>query len=130
MHRTAIVYDFDGTLARGNIQEHSLLPQLEVDKAAFWAEVKRLAQEHDADEILIYMWRMLEAARAKSFAVTKDALRQHGASTPLFKGVDTWFDRLSLYASERNLHLDHYVISSWNDQLIRSCSVARKFREV
>jgi hypothetical protein len=25
--RTAVVYDFDGTLAPGNIQEHALLPK-------------------------------------------------------------------------------------------------------
>ena len=28
--RTALIYDFDGTLARGNIQEHSFLPEMGV----------------------------------------------------------------------------------------------------
>ncbi len=35
--RAAIVYDFDGTLAPGNIQEHSLIPDyLEMSVQAFW----------------------------------------------------------------------------------------------
>lgn len=130
MDRAAVVYDFDGTLAKGNIQEHSFLPELEIEKSAFWADVRRLAHEHDADEILIYMWRMLEEARAKGTSITKEALRRHGAKTPLFEGVSTWFDRISLYASERELSLEHYVISSGNDELIRGCAIHGKFREV
>ena len=33
----AIAYDFDGTLAPGNMQEHVFLPKLGVDPASFWA---------------------------------------------------------------------------------------------
>ena len=36
--RTAIVYDFDGTLARGNIQEHTFLPDMGIPKEKFRAE--------------------------------------------------------------------------------------------
>ena len=36
--KTALIYDFDGTLARGNMQEVSFIPSLGMDKAAFWKE--------------------------------------------------------------------------------------------
>ncbi|MBL9027195.1 MAG: haloacid dehalogenase-like hydrolase [Myxococcales bacterium] len=130
MKSAAIVYDFDGTLAKGNIQEHSFLPELEIEKDAFWADVRRLAREHDADQILIYMWRMLEEARAKGTPITKEALQRHGAKTELFKGVTTWFDRISLYASQEGLALEHYVVSSGNHELIKGCSIQGKFREI
>jgi hypothetical protein len=42
--RTAIVYDFDGTLARGNIQEHTFLPDKGIPKEEFWAAVQKEAQ--------------------------------------------------------------------------------------
>jgi hypothetical protein len=29
-------YDFDGTLAKGNIQENSFIPELDMSKEAFW----------------------------------------------------------------------------------------------
>src|SRR5690606_37815721 len=32
MKRTALVYDFDGTLAQGNVQEHSFIPEMGVSK--------------------------------------------------------------------------------------------------
>lgn len=130
MKRAAIVYDFDGTLAKGNIQEHSFLPALDIDKDAFWGEVRRRAKEHDADEILIYMWRMLEEARAKSVSITKEVLRSHGSTTPLFGGVEDWFDRITKYALDNDLHLDHYIVSSGNHELIRGCGIYDKFRNV
>ena len=81
----AIVYDFDGTLAEGNIQAHSFIPEvLGIDKTAFWADVKAQAKTPDADEILVYMWRMLEAARVAQKPVTRDVLVEHGRKTPLF----------------------------------------------
>lgn len=42
--KIAICYDFDGTLAPGNMQEHSLLPELNLVAEDFWHEVKELAK--------------------------------------------------------------------------------------
>jgi hypothetical protein len=126
----AIIYDFDGTLARGNVQEHSFLPALQIDTAQFWDEVQVTAQRHDADGILVYMWRMLEAARAGGVPITRDALRAHGADIPLFAGVLSWFERMTQYAAERQLRLEHYVVSSGNDEIIRGCPISDRFREI
>ncbi len=46
----AIVYDFDGTLAPGNMQEHQFIPDIGMSVKAFWAEVKRRAKRIQADE--------------------------------------------------------------------------------
>jgi 2-hydroxy-3-keto-5-methylthiopentenyl-1-phosphate phosphatase len=131
MGRTAIIYDFDGTIAEGNIQEHSFIPEvLGIDKGAFWDEVKKQAKDHDADEILVYMWRMLEAAKAKQTSVTRDVLMQHGRKTPLFAGVDTWFERINAYAAKAGLELEHYVISSGIEEMIAGCSIHAEFKKV
>jgi hypothetical protein len=55
----AIVYDFDGTLAKGNIQENSFIPNLGVQKEAFWNEVKQITQDDEMDEILAYMYLLI-----------------------------------------------------------------------
>ena len=34
--KTALIYDFDGTLARGNMQEVSFIPSVGMDVGAFW----------------------------------------------------------------------------------------------
>ena len=130
MLRTAIVYDFDGTLARGNIQEHTFLPDKGIPKEQFWADVRKEAKSTDSDEILVYMRKMLEAAKSSGEPLKRPALREAGRSTPLFEGVSQWFDRINDHASEIGLALEHYVISSGIHEMIEGCEIAGKFRHV
>lgn len=105
--RTAIVYDFDGTLAPRNLPEHTFLPAVGIDEPeAVWRDVKREAQAHDGCEILAYMHRMLEVARAKGVAVTRQLLQDHGRSVPLFAGVEDWFEEMDSYGREKNLAIE------------------------
>jgi hypothetical protein len=128
--RTAIVYDFDGTLARGNIQEHSFLPGVAADRKSFWRDVKETAKHHDADEILVYMWKLLECARSAGVPVTSSGLREHGRSVPLFEGVRTWFSRINCHASPLGLELEHYLISSGTLEILRGCEIFDEFKGV
>lgn len=120
--RTALVYDFDGTLAPGSMQEHSFIPSMGMTAAEFWRDVKNLTKSHNVDEILVYMWRMIEAARREGRAITRDMLKQHGAHLPLFDGVETWFERITEYGAQRGLAVEHYIISSGNYEMIRGCT--------
>ena len=129
--RAAIVYDFDGTLARGNLQERSFIPEVAgMNHADFWHDVKRLAKAEDADEILVYMHLMLDRARAAGRPVTRAQLRAHGADPDFFDGLDHWFDRIDAFADDLGLQLDHYVISSGIYEMIEGCALFGKFRQV
>jgi hypothetical protein len=128
--RAAIVYDFDGTLARGNMQERSFIPSIGVDREVFWKEVRQTARREDADEILVYMRLMLEKAREAGVAVTGQMLRDHGRKPDYFQGVEGWFDRINAFAAGYGLHLEHYVISSGNYEMIEGCSIFSEFRRV
>jgi haloacid dehalogenase-like hydrolase len=129
--RTALVYDFDGTLAPGNIQEHSLLPQyLAIERGAFWALVKEKTRAEDADEVLVYLTLLLEKAAERGLPITRSILREHGARTPLFDGVPSWFARVDEYAAQRGLQLEHYVISSGNEEMIAATSIHAVFRRI
>lgn len=129
--RAAIVYDFDGTLAPGNIQEHSLIPEcLKGTKEAFWRLVAKEKETHDADEILVYMRLLLTKAAELGTPLTRCLLQEHGANTPLFAGVPDWFDRINQHGAERRLDLEHYVISSGNEEMIEGTSIAKKFRKI
>ena len=88
-------YDFDGTLARGNMQEHAFIPdELGMDHADFWRETQALAQAQRGDGILAYMHLMLEKAREKGLELTLDSWRNRGAALRLFPGVEDWFERV------------------------------------
>lgn len=132
VNRTAIVYDFDGTLARGNIQEASFIPKIGMSREDFWLEVKRQAKACDGDEILVYLNLMLRKAKDAGLDVTKSQLRKHGEEAALFKGLDdgSWFDRMNAFASERGLALEHYIISSANHELIQGCPIFPRFKKV
>jgi hypothetical protein len=124
------VYDFDGTLARGNIQEHTFLPDKGIPKAKFWADVQHEAKTTDSDQILVYMRRMLEAAKDSGEPLKRVTLREAGRSTPLFEGVSEWFDRINDHASEIGLSLEHYVVSSGIQEMIEGCEIAAKFKHI
>ncbi len=130
--KTAIIYDFDGTLARGNIQEHSFIPDIGMTREEFWREVKQRTRDEDADEILVYMHLMLERARSEGIEVTADMLQEHGRQAELFEGLAdrSWFDRLNDHAAKRGLELEHYILSSGIHEMIRGCPIYDAFTRV
>ena len=128
----AIVYDFDGTLARGNIQESSFIPSVGLQHEEFWARTKKMARDNDADEILCYMRLLVELAAEKKVPVTREELRQHGRNAPLFPGLadGSWFSRMNCFAAEKGLRLEHYIVSSGTDEMIMGCPISGQFTRV
>ncbi len=130
--RTAIIYDFDGTLARGNLQETSFIPEIGMTKEEFWEGVKKRTQEEDADEILVYMHLMLDEARKRGVRVTRDDLRRHGEKAPLFPGLEdkSWFGRINEHAARCGLALEHYIVSSGIHEMIEGCAISDDFHRI
>src|SRR5258708_40377477 len=65
----ALVYDFDGTLSPKPMQEYGFLPKIGEDPKAFWAQSNRLAKEHGADPLIIYMHLMYKKAKAAGIRI-------------------------------------------------------------
>jgi phosphoserine phosphatase len=128
--RLAICYDFDGTLAPGNMQEFEFVPDIGMTTTAFWAEVTRLQKKHEGDNILIYMWLMLKKARAAGVSVRKDNIEAYGATIPLFDGVEDWFDRIDAYGRDKGIKVGHFIISSGLREMIAGTPIARKFKAI
>lgn len=126
----AIAYDFDGTLAPGNMQEHQFLPDIGMTPKEFWAEVKKLTHSHQADEVLIYMNLMLRKAAATNVPVRRDDFKARGSAIELFEGAVEWFDRITEYGRTKGVHVDHYLISSGNAEIFAGTPIASKFAKV
>ena len=117
----AIVYDFDGTLSPGSMQEHSFIPDMGYsDVNNFWAEVLTENRKRDGDSVLTYMQLMVNRSKRP---VTRQNLKEHGAMLPLFDGLTTWFERTNTYAQKRGIALEHFVVSSGIREMIEGCKI-------
>ena len=126
----AIAYDFDGTLAPGNMQEYDFVPAIGMTGKTFWKQVNRLTREHKADNILAYMMHMLDKAQAAEVPVRKENFVNFGRSVSLFEGVDDWFDRINAYGKEQGFKVKHYIISSGIREMIEGTPIAKKFAAI
>ena len=133
LKRTALIYDFDGTLARDNLQERSFIPEVVgMSPKEFWCEVKTRTKKNDADEILVYMQVMIEKASEKSIKVSCEQLRKHGTKAALFPGLEdaSWFHRINKHAKDLGLCIEHYIISSGIEEMIAGCPIHGQFCRV
>ncbi len=126
----ALIYDFDGTLAPGNMQERQFIPDVGMTASDFWTEVDAVAEENYADGILTYMFVMLEKARAAGMPVKRDDLVARSHEIEFFPGVENWFPRIDEYGRKRGVCIEHYVISSGNSEIIEGTSIAGRFAKI
>lgn len=128
--KIVIAYDFDGTLAPGNMQERSFLPNLGINKNDFWKENRKIAEENDMNEILSYMQLMLKKANAKEQQITRKAFEEHGKEIEFFEGVEEYFEKINKYAKSKGILIKHYIISSGLRDIIKGTKIYKHFERV
>lgn len=126
----ALIYDFDGTLAPGNMQEYDFIPAVGKSNKEFWSEANSLAEEQDADGVLTYMWRMIQEARSKGLSLRREAFRESGRKVQLYQGVREWFDRINRYGTDHGVRVVHYINSSGLKEIIEGTPIAGEFRKI
>jgi len=126
----ALIYDFDGTLSPGNMQEFAFIEAIGANKAEFWKENGELAKSQDADQILTYMYLMLKKAREKNISLKRDSFKEFGKSVELFLGVETWFDRINSYGKTKGVTIEHYINSSGLKEMIEGTKIGKKFKQI
>lgn len=126
----AIAYDFDGTLAPGNMQEYDFIPTLNMVSKEFWKSVNEIAQQHEMDQILAYMWAMLRQADKADVRVHKSDFKNFGKNITLFPGVSDWFKRINAYAKSRGVRLEHFIISSGIREMVEGTPIYKEFEKV
>ncbi len=128
--KVAICYDFDGTLAPGNMQEYGFMKALKTTPASFWKKSDQLSEDQCADKNLCYMQTMLEEARAKHISFRREDLESYGKDIPLFNGVDTWFSRINAYARKNGIELQHFLLSSGLKEIVNGLPISKEFTKI
>lgn len=120
----AMCYDFDKTLSPDDMQAQGYIQSLGFDVSDFWRKSNSLAEQNDMDQNLAYMLTMKEEAEGKVL-FTKETLMEYGSKVQLYPGVEDWFKRIKEYGEQRNVKIEHYIISSGLKEMIEGTKVAR-----
>ena len=126
----ALMYDFDKTLSPRDMQEYSFIPALNMEASDFWDKCSVLTKKHNMDQILSYMFVMLQEAEKSGMYLNKNEFRNLGKAVQLFDGVETWFERINQYGESIGLHVEHYILSSGLKEIIEATKIAKEFKKI
>lgn len=125
-----ILYDFDKTLCTTDMQEYSFIKNLEMNSSDFWGEAADITDKHEVEKILAYMFVMIKKCKEKGIRLTEDYLKSCGENVVLYKGVQTWFDRINRFGEEMGVNIEHYIISSGTYEIIQGTPIAKYFKRI
>ncbi len=129
----ALVYDFDGTLIPGSMQDYSIIPHLGLTPADFWNEVGEATVRSNGERMLTYMRVLRDYMAASDRPVGKAQLRVLGKKIPLFPGVSSWFKRVNQYVATRSpayIKVKHYLISAGLKEILDGVPITKHFSQV
>ena len=126
----ALIYDFDGTLSPGNMQEFGFIQATGKTKEEFWKKNRELAEGKDANGILTYMYLMLSEAQKNNISLKRDSFKNFGSNIELFEGVKEWFSMVNNYGRQIGLDIKHYINSSGLKEMIEGSPIAHEFENI
>ena len=126
----ALIYDFDGTLSPGNMQEFGFIQAIGQTPEEFWAKSDGIAKGQDASNILAYMKLMFDEARRNGIRLTREDFKRYGVDIKLFDGVREWFRNVNEYGEAHGVKIEHYINSSGLKEIIEGSPIAREFKHI
>ena len=126
----ALIYDYDGTLSPGNMQEFGFIQALGETKEEFWEKSNSLAVDQDASDVLSYMKMMYDEARTKGISLRREDFGRFGRGIDFFEGVREWFSLVNAYGAEHGVRVEHYINSSGLKEMIEGTVIAREFKHI
>jgi hypothetical protein len=125
-----ILYDFDKTLCTTDMQEYDFIKNLDMNSDDFWGEAANITATHEVEKVLAYMFVMIKKCKEKGIPLTEEYLKSCGEHVILFKGVETWFDRINAFGESMGVKIEHYIISSGTYEIIQGTPIAKYFKRI
>ena len=126
----ALIYDFDGTLSPGNMQEFGFIQAVGKTKEEFWKMSDGIAVGQDASNVLAYMKLMFDEARKAGIPLRRSKFKEFGKHIELFEGVKEWFSLVNEYGRQKGVRVEHYINSSGLKEIIEGSPIAREFKHI
>ena len=125
-----LIYDFDGTLSPGNMQEFGFIQAIGQTPEDFWSKSNNIAIGQDASDILAYMKMMYDEAKKNGIKLTRERFRSFGSGIKLYEGVQEWFGNVNEYGRRHGVIVEHYINSSGLTEIIEGSPIAGEFKHV
>ena len=126
----ALIYDFDGTLSPGNMQEFGFIQAVGKTAGEFWDKSNAIAVGQDASNVLSYMKLMFDEAHNSGIKLRKEEFKRFGKDIQLFDGVKEWFGLINEYGRRKGVRVEHYINSSGLTEIIEGSPIAGEFKHV
>jgi len=126
----ALIYDFDGTLSPGNMQEFGFIQAVGKTAEEFWAMSDGIAVGQDASNVLAYMKLMFDEAKKNGIRLRRSSFKDFGKHIELFDGVEGWFKLVNDYGAAKGVKVEHYINSSGLKEIIEGCPIAKEFKHI
>ena len=126
----ALIYDFDGTLSPGNMQEFGFIQAVGKTKEEFWKMSDGIAVRDDASNVLAYMKLMFDEAHKAGIPLRRSNFLEFGKNIELFPGVREWFAMVNEYGASREVKVEHYINSSGLKEIIEGSPIASEFKHI
>ena len=126
----ALIYDFDGTLSPGNMQEFGFIQAVGKTADEFWRMSDSIAIGQDASNVLSYMKLMYDEAKKNGIPLRREEFRRFGQHIELFEGVREWFRLVNDYGRTHGVRIEHYINSSVLKEIIEGSPIAHEFKHV
>ncbi|NMB36882.1 MAG: haloacid dehalogenase-like hydrolase [Bacteroidales bacterium] len=126
----ALVYDFDGTLSPGNMQEFGFIQAIGKTPEEFWETSDAISSGQEMSHILAYMKLMIDEARYAGISLKRDSFVSFGRAIKLFPGVKEWFSLINEYGHKKGVIVEHYINSSGLTEMIEGTEIAKEFKKI
>ena len=126
----ALIYDYDGTLSPGNMQEFGFIQAVGSTPEEFWKMSDSIAIGQDASNVLAYMKLMFDEAKRHGIKLRREDFLRFGRDIQLFDGVREWFRLINEYGKAHGVVIEHYINSSGLKEIIEGSPIADEFKHV
>ena len=126
----ALIYDYDGTLSPGNMQEFGFIQAVGSTPEEFWRMSDSIAIGQDASNVLAYMKLMFDEAHKYGIKLRREDFLRFGHDIQLFDGVREWFRLINEYGKAHGVVIEHYINSSGLKEIIEGSPIAQEFKHI